>query len=144
MPALDRFESRIGWRFADQARLLEALTHPSFAHEHPPDPSNETLAFLGDAVLGLVVAEWVRAEAPGAGPGLLTPRRAEIVSARTLAAWAVKLELGAGVRLGRGEELAGGRARESVLASALEALVAALYLEGGLPPVRRLVSQLIA
>ena len=66
------------------------------------------------------------------------------MSARTLAVWAVKLELGASVRLGRGEELAGGRARESVLASALEAVVAALYLEGGLPPVRRLVSQLIA
>jgi ribonuclease-3 len=90
-----------------------------------------------------VVAELVRADMSGAGPGPLTQRRAEIVSARGLAAGAARLDLGACLRLGKGEEQSGGRMKESVLATALEALAAALYLEGGLPPVRRLVARLM-
>ena len=82
--------------------LLQALTHPSYAHEHPPAEHNETLAFLGDAVLGLVVADLLVRREPGAGPGTLTVQRAEIVSARGLAAWARELGVDACLRLGRG------------------------------------------
>ena len=123
--------------------LIQALTHPSYAHEHPPSPHNETLAFLGDAVLGLAVADILVEREPGAGPGDLTIERARIVSTRGLAAWARALGVGACVRLGRGEVQHGGREKESVLASALEAVVAALYLAGGLAAVLLLVRGLM-
>jgi ribonuclease III len=98
--------------------LIRALTHPSFAHEHPPAEHNETLAFLGDAVLGVAVADLLIRRAPGAAPGTLTVRRAEIVSTGALAAWARALGVGACLRLGRGEAQHGGRDKDSVLASA--------------------------
>ena len=123
--------------------LLQALTHPSYAHEHPPAEHNETLAFLGDAVLGLVVADLLVQRDPGAGPGPLTVQRAEIVSTRGLAAWARELGVDACLRLGRGEAQHGGRDKESVLASALEAVVAALYLTGGLAAVLPLAGRLM-
>jgi ribonuclease-3 len=104
---------------------------------------NETLAFLGDAVLGLVVAELLTRQDPGAGPGTLTVQRAEIVSTRGLAGWARDLGVDACLRLGRGEVQHGGREKESVLATALEAVVAALFLSGGLAPVSRMVGQLM-
>ena len=133
---------RVGFTGAPDL-LLRALTHPSYAHEHPPCPHNETLAFLGDAVLGLAVADLLVEREPDAGPGDLTVRRAEIVSQRGLATWARDLGMDAGVRLGRGEMQHGGREKESILASALEAVVGALYLAGGLaavlPFVRRLM-----
>lgn len=119
------------------------MTHPSYAHEYPPAPHNDVLAFVGDAVLGLVVAELVQARAPRDGPGPLTQRRAELVSARNLAAWAVWLEVPAHLRLGRGEDLGGGRRKESLLASALEALIAAVYLDGGLGSARRVIARLM-
>jgi ribonuclease III len=123
--------------------LLQALTHPSYAHEHPPTSHNETLAFLGDAVLGLVVAQLLTEREPGAGPGTLTVQRAEVVSTRGLAAWARELGVDASLRLGRGEAQHGGREKESVLASALEAVMAALYLTGGLAAVVPLVRRLM-
>ena len=122
---------------------MQALTHPSYAHEHPPAEHNETLAFLGDAVLGLVVADLLVRGTPGAGPGSLTIRRAELVSTRGLASWARELGVDACLRLGRGEAQGGGREKESVLASALEAVLAALYLDGGLAPVVSVVRQLM-
>jgi ribonuclease III len=133
---------RVGFA-GDAALLLRALTHPSYAHEHPPAPDNETLAFLGDAVLGLAVAEILVERDPGAGPGDLTVRRASIVSTRGLAGWARGLGVDAGIRLGRGEAQHGGREKESVLASALEAVVAALYLTGGPTSVLVLVRDLM-
>jgi ribonuclease-3 len=123
--------------------LLQALTHPSYAHEHPPAAHNETLAFLGDAVLGLAVADLLVQREPGATPGTLTVERAAIVSARGLAAWARELGVDACLRLGRGEAQHGGRDKESVLASALEAVMAAVYLTGGLALVRPLVARLV-
>jgi ribonuclease III len=122
---------------------VQAVTHPSYAHEHPPAPHNETLAFLGDAVLGLVVADLLVRGNPGAGPGSLTIRRAELVSTRNLATWARQLGVDACLRLGRGEAQGGGREKESVLASALEAVLAAVYLGGGLHPVVSVVRQLM-
>jgi ribonuclease-3 len=119
------------------------VTHPSWAHEHPPEPHNEALAFLGDAVVGLIVAERLQARTPGAGPGPLTRERAALVSGRSLAAWAVALDLPASMRLGRGEDQGGGRAKESVLASAFEAVIAAVYLDGGLAPARAVILPLM-
>lgn len=139
---LAQLERRLDHRFHDPQLLERALTHSSHANEHPPVAHNEGLAFLGDAVLSLVVAEHLLAGDPAAAVGLLTPRRALLVSGANLAHWAADLELGALVRLGRGEEQTGGRTRESVLATTLEAVVGALYLEGGLPAVHRVVSRL--
>ena len=133
---------RLGHRFLDPELLIRALTHASYANEHPPLASHETLALIGDAALGLVVAERVLADDPGAPVGVLTPRRAELVSGANLARWAAELDLGALVRLGRGEDQTGGRARESILATTLEALLGVIYLEAGIPAVRRVVAML--
>ncbi len=135
-------EARLGLTFDDRDRLLRALTHTSFANEHPPTPHHEGLALLGDAALALVVAEHLLAQDPDAPVGVLTPRRAEIVSGANLARWATALDLGALLRLGRGEGQTGGRARESILATTLEAVLGAIYLERGLGEVRRVVGLL--
>jgi len=122
--------------------LLRALTHASYANEHPPQPDNEPLALVGDAALGLVVAEHVLAADPAAAVGVLTPRRAELVSGANLARWATELGVGPLLRLGRGEDQTWGRARESTSATALEAVLGAVYLEAGIPAVRRVVTNL--
>ena len=122
--------------------MIRALTHASHANEHPLEPDNEPLALVGDAALGLVVAEHVFSADPAAPVGVLTPRRAELVSGANLARWARELGLGPLLRLGRGEDQTGGRARESILATALEALLGAIYLEAGIPAVRRVVATL--
>ena len=140
---LPRLAVELGYPAGAPERLLQALTHPSYAHEHPPAASNETLAFLGDAVLSLVVAHRLVIQAPAAGPGVLTSRRAEAVSDRHLADAARALGLGECLRLGRGEERRGGRAKDSVLATALEAIIGALYLDGGLGLVEPLVTRLL-
>jgi ribonuclease-3 len=134
--------ARLGHRFPDPERLREALTHRSFANENPGAPDNERLALLGDAVLALVVAERLLADAPPEPVGVLTPRRAALVSGENLARWAAALELGAHLRLGRGEEQMGGRAKESVLATALEAVIAVIYLDAGLDAARAAVGRL--
>ena len=137
-------ERRLGHRFLDPALLERALTHPSYAHEHPPATAHDRLAFLGDAVLGLVVAEHVIATDPDAPVGVLTPRRAELTAGARLARFALDLELPPLLRLGRGEDQSGGRARESILATALEAVLGAIYLEGGLDAVRAAIEHMIA
>lgn len=135
-------ERRLGYRFRDPALLERALTHASYANEHPPAAHNEALALLGDAALALVVAEHLITEDPEAPVGVLTPRRAALVSGANLVRWAADLELGARLWLGRGEEATGGRSRESILATTLEAVLGAIYLEGGLDAVRRIVARL--
>jgi ribonuclease-3 len=133
---------RLGHTFREAEPLREALTHRSFTNENPGSPDNERLALLGDAVLALVVAERLLAAAPDDPVGLLTPRRAALVSGENLARWAATLDLGAHLRLGRGEEQMGGRAKESVLATALEAVVGVVYLEDGLDAARAAVALL--
>jgi ribonuclease III len=140
---LDALGSRLGHAFLDHRLLLDALTHRSYVNEHPDCRDNERLALLGDAVLGLVVAERLLETEPSAPVGVLTPRRAELVSGANLAIWAARIGLGALLRLGRGEDTMGGRAKESVLATALEAVLAVVYLEGGLPAARRAVAALV-
>lgn len=137
-------EERLGHRFKDRELLLRALTHVSYANEQPPKRDNESLAFLGDAVLSLVVTERLWETAHDQPVGILTPGRASIVAGETLAGWAEGLELGPLLRLGRGEELTGGRAKRSVLATAFEAVLGAVYLEGGLPAARAVVERLSA
>jgi ribonuclease III len=128
--------------FCDGNLVLEALTHRSFANENPGSSDNERLALLGDAVLALVVAERLLATTPGEPVGVLTPRRAALVSGENLARWARELGLGVHLRLGRGEEQTGGRDKESVLATALEAVLGVVYREGGLDACRRAVAAL--
>jgi len=140
--AFAELERRLGHRFLDPDQLMRALTHSSYANEHPPESSNEALALVGDAALGLVVAEHVLGADPTASVGVLTPRRAELVSGANLARWAADLGLGTLIRLGRGEDQTGGRARESILATTLEALLGVVYLEAGISAVRRIVARL--
>ena len=137
-------ERRLGHRFLDPALLERALTHASYAHEHPPATHHDRLAFLGDAVLGLVVAEHVAAADPDAPVGLLTPRRAELVSGARVARFALELQLPPLLRLGRGEDQSGGRGRESVLATTLEAVLGAVYLDGGLDAARTAIGRFTA
>ena len=146
MPAesdqLERLGRRLGHTFRDRDLLLQALTHSSHANEHPGQRDNGALAFLGDAVLALVVGERLWWAYPDEPEGLLTPRRAALVSGANLARWASAVELGPLLRLGRGEEQMGGREKESLLATALEAVVAVVYLEAGLEGAQRAVASL--
>ena len=120
---------------------MRALTHTSYANEHPPEAHNERLAWLGDAVLALVMTERLLSAAQEEAVGALTARRAELVAGATVARWASQLDLGQLLRLGRGERLTGGGARESVLGTALEAVLGAVYLDGGLPATRAVVAR---
>jgi len=139
---LAALQERLGHHFRDEDLLERALTHASYAHESPPALHHESLALLGDAALGLVVAEYLLGVEPSASVGELTRRRAQLVAGATLARWATELELGGLLRLGRGEEQTGGRSRESILATALEAVLGAVHLEGGVAAVRTAVGRL--
>lgn len=135
-------EARLGYRFGDAALLERALSHRSFCAEHPGHESNERLEFLGDAVLGMVVTDRIFADYPGLAEGELAKLRATVVSAETLASVADDLDLGNSVLLGRGEEQSGGRAKPSILADTVEALIGAVYLDGGLEAAATLVLSL--
>ena len=137
-------EGRLGHSFADRELLARALTHASYAAEHPSAEHHEPLAFVGDAALSLVVAEHLFAAEPAAAVGRLTPLRAGLVADDTLTRWAAALELGPLLRLGRGAEQEGGRQTASILATTLEAVLGALYLDAGLPAVREVVGRLAA
>ncbi len=139
---LSRLEGRLGHRFRDESLLERALTHSSASHEAGGSlPSNEALELLGDAVLGLLVAHALLSLAPDSDEGALSRWRASLVRRRSLAALGRRLEVGRHLRLGQGEEQGGGRERDSLLADATEALVAALYLDGGLEVARRFVQR---
>lgn len=145
MRDVSELEEAIGHRFADRRRLLEALTHRSFANEQPDSASldNERLEFLGDAVLGLVVSELLFDRHPALDEGQLSRARAFLVSAANLVVHAGQLELGEYLQLGRGEEKSGGRQKAALLVDAFEALIGALYLDGGLDAVRRFLDNRI-
>lgn len=122
----------------DAARLDEALTHPSYSNESRDLPDNQRLEFLGDAVLGFCVGELLFLREPEADEGVLTRLRAQLVSAEALAKWARHHDLARALRLGRGAEAAGLGDATNVLADAVEALVAAVFLERGLDAARAL------
>jgi ribonuclease-3 len=132
---VDALAGRLGYTFRDPVLLLTAVTHRSFVQERRPSgeplPYNERLEFLGDAVLDLAVAEALVERLPDAPEGRLSTLRAALVNERSLAAAARALAVGEALRLGKGEDRSGGREKASLLADAFEALVGAVYLDGG-------------
>ncbi|MHB8418760.1 MAG: ribonuclease III [Myxococcales bacterium] len=144
---IDRLEARLGERFVDRARALLALTHKSFANEALPVGSledNERLEFLGDAVIDLAVSQRLMERFPAAREGDLSKARAAVVDEAGLASVARALDLGSVLRLGRGEARTGGREKPSVLANTLEAVIAAVYLERGMPGILALVDRVFS
>jgi len=139
--ALRALEERLGHRFGDRSLLERALTHTSRANEslQRPTPHNEPFEFLGDAILGFLVAELLHRNDPEGDEGRKTRARAALVSAAGLARRAAALGLPELILLGRGEEKSGGRKKSALWADAYEAVIAALYLDGGLQPAQRFV-----
>jgi ribonuclease III len=136
---LDALETALGVHFSDRSLLLASLAHRSWCAEHEGSPSNERLEFLGDSVLGLVVTHYVFEHFPDLPEGQLSEVRAGVVNARVLAEVAQEIGLGSHLLLGKGEDAAGGRAKQSILADAFEAVVAAVYLDTDLTTTRDLV-----
>lgn len=138
-------EQKLGYTFRSPALLENALTHSSFANEHRESGalSNERLEFLGDSILGLVVAEHLYRMRPDLPEGDLTRIRAALVCEGSLVEVAHRLDLGEHLRLGKGELVGGGRERPSIQADAVEAILAAVYLDGGIGQVRKLIQAII-
>ena len=133
-------QERLGYTFRDPTLLNNALTHSSYANERPNHgQSNERLEFLGDSVLGMVTAEKLYHLYPDLPEGKLSRLRAELVCEQALHAVALELRLGDYLRLGKGEEHSGGRERPSILADAVEAVIAAMFLDGGLKPAKTFI-----
>ena len=139
--SLATLEGRLGYRL-EPALLIRALTHRSYAYENGGLPTNERLEFLGDSVLGLIVTDSLYRRHPDLAEGQLAKLRAAVVQARALAEVARGLDLGAFIRLGRGEEVTGGRNKASILADTLEAVIGAVYLDQGLEAAHALVHRL--
>ena len=139
---MQKLEEKIGYRFREPTLLYTALTHSSYANEmHGGCQSYERLEFLGDSILGYVTAEYLYRHEPRLPEGRMTRLRAELVCEQSLHQVALRLGLGAYMRLGRGEEHTGGRERPSILADMVESLIAAIYLDsGGLDEPRRFVT----
>ena len=138
---IEELAAHLGVSFQDPGLLRAGLTHPSYANEHPEDPTEdyERLEFLGDSVLGMIVARTLYQWFPGVSEGRLTEWRAHLVCGPTLSRVARSLSLGDWLRLGRGEEQTGGRGREGNLERVYEAVVGALYLDQGLDETRSFV-----
>lgn len=138
-------EEKIGYSFRDRSLLENALTHSSYANEHRAQgvPSNERLEFLGDSILGLVVADHLYRTRPDLPEGDLTRIRAALVCEGSLVEVARALDLGSYLKLGKGEDHGGGRARPSIQADAVEAMLAAVYLDGGIGQARKLIHTLV-
>lgn len=138
-------EEAIGYKFHNIALLQNALTHSSYANErwHNSLMSNERLEFLGDSILGMVVAEFLYRNFPDRPEGELTRMRADMVCEKTLASVANRIDLGRHLLLGNGEEQGGGRSRNSILADAVESVIAASFLDGGMEAARQFIQQFI-
>ena len=138
-------EAAIGYSFKNITLLQNALTHSSFANErwHDSLMSNERLEFLGDSVLGMVTAEHLYRNFPDSPEGELTRMRADMVCEQALAAVADRIDLGKHILLGHGEEQTGGRNRASILADAVESVIAAMFLDGGMEPAKRFIQSFV-
>ena len=142
--SLDQIQETIGYRFRNPQVLREALTHSSYAQEASERVrDNEQLEFLGDAILNFLVSVLLADAFPAWEEGKLTRARSRLVAAPHLSDVATRLELGSHLRLGRGEEKTGGRAKPALLVNALEALIAALYRDGGLDAARQFAEHFI-
>jgi ribonuclease-3 len=148
VPELDLLESILAYKFTDRALLERAVTHRSWAHEQvsPGDEQearklhNESMEFLGDSVLGLVVANYLYRSYPSGTEGELSRMKHRLVSAPTLAKASIELRLGEFLRFGRGEERSGGRQKNALLADVFEAITGAIFLDGGLEAATQFVS----
>lgn len=149
--SLERLQERLGYAFGDRAVLLQALTHKSYGHEFYQEKpialrDNERLEFLGDAILDVIVSDMLLEAFPNGSEGQLSKMRAAVVNEKTLALLAKSLHIQDYVRLGKGESQTGGKDKPSILSSTLEALIAAIYLDGGFnavyPVVRHIFSPL--
>ena len=142
---LTKLEQGLGYTFRNKALLENALTHSSYANEnrerHLPD--NERLEFLGDSILGFVVAEYLYRNFPDKPEGELTRIRADLVCERNLAEAAATIELGSYLLLGHGEEQGGGRKRDSIVSDAMESVIAASYMDGGFAAAKEIIDRLI-
>jgi len=143
--SIEAVQRLLGYRFHQPRLLEEALTHKSYSNERRSKDrtQNERLEFLGDAVLSLVMSEYLAAEFPGSNEGGLSKLKAHLVSEASLAKAARRMKLGRLLCLGKGEELSKGREKHSLLADALEALIAAIYLDGGLEASRKFTLQVL-
>jgi ribonuclease-3 len=150
-PAFQPLERALGHKFEQEHLLVQALTHSSLAHEfqlseaartdQPPPEDNEQMEFLGDAVIGLLVAESLYKRFPELSEGELTRLRSALVSRKHLGHVAARLKLGKYMRLSKGEERSGGRKKAALLANCMEAVIAALYLDAGLETTRAFVDR---
>lgn len=135
---LNEFESKIGYKFKDISILEEALSHSSFVNECKDGRrSNERLEFLGDSVLSIVVSDHIFRTFSNRPEGELTKLRAALVCEKALSTYAREINLGTYLKLGKGEKQSGGAERDSILSDAFEAVIAAIYLDGGLEPARK-------
>ena len=142
---IKELETAIGYRFHNISLLQNALAHSSYANErwHNSLMSNERLEFLGDSILGMLVADLLYRNFPNRPEGELTRMRADMVCERALAVVAGQIGLGGHMLLGKGEELGGGRNRDSILADAVESVIAACYLDGGMEAAKQFVDRFV-
>ena len=142
---LNDLEQAIGYRFQNISLLQNALTHSSYANERWRNSlmSNERLEFLGDSILGMVVADYLYRSFPNRPEGELTRMRADMVCEKSLAMVAGQIGLGSHLLLGKGEEQGGGRSRDSILADAVESVIAACYLDGGMDAAREFIKKFV-
>ena len=142
---IEALEQALGYTFRDKSLLRNALTHSSYANEmyHESLLSNERLEFLGDSILGMLVAEYLYRSFPDRPEGELTRMRADMVCEKTLAKVANEIHLGEHLLLGHGEEQGGGRTRDSILADAVESVIAASFLDGGIQAAKKFIQTFI-
>lgn len=141
---MDGLEQKLGYKFNNINLLKNALTHSSYANEvRNGFSSNERLEFLGDSVLSIVVSDYIYKHYPNMPEGELTKLRASLVCEKSLCTFSRELELSSYLMLGKGEDKGGGRERDSILADAFEAVLAAIYLDGGMEPARRHVMNFV-
>jgi ribonuclease-3 len=141
MGTLDKLELDLGYRFINPTLLRKALIHSSHAHEQNISEDNEQMEFLGDSVLGLAVCDLLFRAHPDLSEGELSKLKGFFVSSANLVKYAEQLDLGRYLYLGRGEEKTGGRSKQALLVDAFEAIIGAIYLDGGLESARQLVSK---
>ena len=142
---LTKLEQGLGYTFRNKALLENALTHSSYANENREKhiPDNERLEFLGDSILGFVVADYLYRNFPDKPEGELTRIRADLVCERNLAEAAATIELGSYLLLGHGEEQGGGRKRDSIVSDAMESVIAASFMDGGFAAAKEIIDRLI-
>lgn len=141
---MDSLENKLNYKFNNKALLLNALTHSSYANEvRKGITSNERLEFLGDSVLSIVVSDYLFKNFPNMPEGELTKLRASLVCEKSLCGFSRSLDIGSYLKLGKGEDKGGGRERDSILADAFEAVLAAMYLDGGMEVARKHVLRFV-